>query len=329
LIAVTHTNVFKTTFLYDGWKRLRVKKEFDGSGVLTNETHYVYDGMLAIQERNSNNVPLVTYTRGLDLSGTLDRAGGIGGLLARTDHLPVTSNQMLASAFYHCDGNGNITALLSQNGLMLAWYLYDPFGRSLAQSGPLADANVIRFSSKAFVARIGCYYYGYRFYSPDWQRWLNKDPSEEEGGINLYGFLRNRALNEVDIMGLKVWIFGEYEIDAEWGESFGIIGWDSFSLSYPFEKKITLDFGFSRVTPIVIKQVSGQQPGEVDPPEGMCWVDSATIYEIVVDGPKGRGFTKDVGARAIWWERVEATVKWKRPADYINVTQNTNNTANK
>jgi hypothetical protein len=37
-----------------------------------------------IQERNASNVPTVSYTRGTDLSGSLEGAGGIGGLLARS-----------------------------------------------------------------------------------------------------------------------------------------------------------------------------------------------------------------------------------------------------
>ena len=72
--------------------------------LLTSETRLLYDGYLPVQERDSNNVPLVTYTRGLDMSGTLAGAGGIGGLLARTD-----TN---GSAFYHADGSGNVTALM-------------------------------------------------------------------------------------------------------------------------------------------------------------------------------------------------------------------------
>ncbi|MEI6074614.1 MAG: hypothetical protein WCS94_03515 [Verrucomicrobiota bacterium] len=41
--------------------------------------------MNVIQERDGSNNPKVTYTRGLDLSGTMQGAGGIGGLLARTE----------------------------------------------------------------------------------------------------------------------------------------------------------------------------------------------------------------------------------------------------
>ena len=51
---------------------------------LLSLTEYIYDGNRVIQERDVNNTPTVTYTRGPDLSGTMEGAGGIGGLLARS-----------------------------------------------------------------------------------------------------------------------------------------------------------------------------------------------------------------------------------------------------
>ena len=41
---------------------------------------------MVIQERNSWTLPQVTYTQGKDLRGSLEGAGGTGGLLARTDN---------------------------------------------------------------------------------------------------------------------------------------------------------------------------------------------------------------------------------------------------
>lgn len=40
--------------------------------------------MRVIEERDADNWPQVAYTRGTDLSGSLEGAGGIGGLLARS-----------------------------------------------------------------------------------------------------------------------------------------------------------------------------------------------------------------------------------------------------
>src|SRR5207247_8768526 len=112
-----------------------------GSWVLAQdgERRYLYDGRRVLQERDGNNNPTVTYTRGLDLSGTLGGAGGIGGLLARTD------NSANTHAFYHADGNGNITYMMDSAQGMVASYTYDPFGRTINSSGPVADANVYRF----------------------------------------------------------------------------------------------------------------------------------------------------------------------------------------
>jgi RHS repeat-associated protein len=177
------------------WGPLSFRYETDWN--LASETRYIYDGMLAIQERDGNNVPRVTYTRGLDLSGSLQGAGGIGGLLARTDHSSLTPYH----AFYHADGSGNITALINTNQVVVARYHYDPFGNTLAKSGPLAEANTMRFSSKPIHPPSGMYDFARRWYEPNLQRWLNQDPIEEAGGINLYAFAGNSGLNRIDPFG--------------------------------------------------------------------------------------------------------------------------------
>ncbi|MCX6916677.1 MAG: hypothetical protein NT167_27145, partial [Verrucomicrobia bacterium] len=287
-----------STFAYDGLGRLRTRS--DPSGVV----NYIYDGMRVIQERDGSNGPQVSYTRGLDLSGTFEGAGGIGGLLARSHdftlctnmltvrmtngspylvevwlyhsdtavdfyqgngwwlvpdlanaevyaeavqvppddyrdftfeavggreydlyghgdyyyvqefYVPITATlenyqvglvplgndldwnygesgnvlcgedltgRWLTHTYYHADGNGNITCLVNANQAVVASYRYDPYGNTLAQSGPLAEANTYRFSSKEFHAASELYYYGYRFYDPRMQRWVNRDPLEERG----------------------------------------------------------------------------------------------------------------------------------------------------
>jgi RHS repeat-associated protein len=65
----------------------------------------------------------------------------------------------------------------------------------------MASANVYRFSSKEFHANSGLYYYGYRFYDPNCERWTNRDPLLERGGLNLYGFAHNASVNNLDPNG--------------------------------------------------------------------------------------------------------------------------------
>jgi len=49
----------------------------------------------------------------------------------------------------------------------------------------------------------GVSFYGYRFYSPELGRWINRDPIEEEGGVNVYMFINNNGIAAVDYLGLS------------------------------------------------------------------------------------------------------------------------------
>ena len=197
LTNVFATDLWQVSFLYDGLNRRRVERDYTwqgGAWVKTNEVRFIYDGMQVIQERDTNNNPQVTYTRGLDLSMSLRGSGGIGGLLAHTD-----AN---GSTFYHADGTGNITALMDGNENIVARYEYDSFGRLINKQGSMADANRYRFSSKEYVSQAGIYYYGYRFYDPNCGGFLNLDPIGEAGGINLYRAVGNNPVSRIDPYGL-------------------------------------------------------------------------------------------------------------------------------
>jgi RHS repeat-associated protein len=177
---------------------------FSSKEIHVNSGLYYY-GWRVIQERDDNNTPGVSYTRGTDLSGSLKGAGGIGGLLGRSHGY--SSGNWSTHNFYQADGNGNITYMLNSSQSKVAEYRYDPFGNTISSSGTLADANVYRFSSKQIHVNSGLYYYGERFYDPNTQRWLNRDPIHEDGGINLYAYVGNDSVNDVDPYGLFCFVF--------------------------------------------------------------------------------------------------------------------------
>ncbi len=138
------------------------------------------------------------------VSGSPEGAGGIGGMLARSDGY--SSGSWTSHNYYHADGNGNITYMVNSSQSMVATYRYDPFGNSISQSGSLAGANVYRFSSKAIHVKSGMYYYGYRWYDPNLQRWLNRNPLGEQGDLNLYRFAGNQSVNAIDAWGHAWWL---------------------------------------------------------------------------------------------------------------------------
>jgi RHS repeat-associated protein len=60
----------------------------------------------------------------------------------------------------------------------------------------------------------GVRYYGYRYYSPELGRWLNRDPIEEKGGISVYEFVRNNPSDILDFLGLDLIRNCEWEVEA-------------------------------------------------------------------------------------------------------------------
>jgi hypothetical protein len=112
-------------FTYDYMGRRIQKAVWMNSGsawVVFYTNNYVYDGWnLAAILDGSNNV-LYTFTWGTDLSGTLQGAGGVGGLLSMTYSAPNAGTN--AGTYFFCyDGNGNVMALVNAaNGAIAANY---------------------------------------------------------------------------------------------------------------------------------------------------------------------------------------------------------------
>ena len=171
-----------------------------GDWSLAIDLLFIYDGWNLIAEMDAlnGNELMRTYYWGLDLSGTLQGAGGVGGLLmirARTGGAEV-------DYYTHYDGNGNVLGLIDDSGAIAASYEYDPFGNLIRIDGPYAESNPFRFSTKYTDTETGLIYYGHRYYSPTLARFLNRDPIEEAGGLNLYAFVGNDPANRWDVLGL-------------------------------------------------------------------------------------------------------------------------------
>ena len=107
------------------------------------------------------------------------------------------------------DGNGNVRALVQANAAnpsvsgIVERYAYDGFGRELAGNTPAASSvNTFRFSTKQADPETDMNYYGYRYYDSNNGRWINRDPIAEQGGLNLYGMVKNNTLIAIDLNGL-------------------------------------------------------------------------------------------------------------------------------
>jgi RHS repeat-associated protein len=150
----------------------------------------------------SDNTLVRSYVWGLDLSGSLDGGGGVGGLLWVTLH--TASAAAPGTHFAAYDGNGNVVALVrATTGTETACYEYGPFGEPIRVSGHAAALNPFRFSTKRTDSTADLVLYEYRVYQPSRGRWVSIDPIGERGGLNLYGFVGNNPASRVDPLGLS------------------------------------------------------------------------------------------------------------------------------
>ena len=188
-----------------------------GTADTVTTTRYLYDGWNLLAEVNDAGTAVRTHVWGLDLSGTIQGAGGVGGLLLSTFNAQLSTH---APAY---DGNGNVIAYVDMaSGAKSATYEYTAFGETMINDGAAAAANAFRFSTKYTDDEAGFIYYGHRYYNPSTGRWPNQDPIIDPGFVvsqkndtkfslmsNGYMFVGNDPLNAIDRLGLTK-IYGNW-----------------------------------------------------------------------------------------------------------------------
>jgi RHS repeat-associated protein len=179
------TQDHRVEYTYGADSFVRVIKKYVDE-VLTEETRLVRDGYLIVQERDGSNTPLRSYV------WSSDALGGIGALTAM-----VQDSQVY---YYLFDGRGNVASVVDDSANVVAGYVYDAFGELKTVTGSLEQP--FRFSTKYYDGGTGLVDFGYRFYVAEIGRWLNRDPLDTKGGVNLFTYVGNNPLNYVDPYGL-------------------------------------------------------------------------------------------------------------------------------
>jgi RHS repeat-associated protein len=205
----------KLDFAYDakGRRIQKIVSTWSGLEYVPQSTNnFIYDGWNLIATLNPQSSIIESFMWGNDLSGSMQGAGGVGGLLEVSYHGSTTTN-----CFPAYDGNGNIAALINAaDGTVVANYEYGPFGEVIRVTGPMAKLNPFRFSTKYQDEESDLLYYGYRYYKPSTGTWPNRDPMGEPGfevlrhgkvnirgsWSNLYGFTLNDSVDQYDLLGL-------------------------------------------------------------------------------------------------------------------------------
>ncbi len=189
------------SYLPDGRWSQRIVSSWNGSAYVPQSTNrFVWDDKVLLAMLDQTNGLTMSFLRGNDLSGSMQGAGGVGGLLA-------VSFKTNGTHFVAYDGNGNVAALINAaDGTQSADYEYGPFGEPVRETGMAGKLMPIRFSTQFADDLKGESKYLYRPEGWSIGNWLQRDPEEEKGGKNLYSMLANDLVNKLDY-------FGRYEID--------------------------------------------------------------------------------------------------------------------
>ena len=203
--------------VWDAWNRLVEVKDESGASVQKN----AYDGLTCRITREVASV--VTHTYWSNRWKPLEERTGSATTAARSylwGERPGHRDELVLRD-RDTDGNGSLddrlyatmdyfngTAILNTSGVVQERYAYSAFGVSRVMAGdfsPRTSSNFawdFGFQGQFRDGETGWYNYGYRFYVPFLGRWINRDPIEEKGGINLYRFVGNHPINTYDRLGL-------------------------------------------------------------------------------------------------------------------------------
>ncbi len=180
----------------------RFEKKVTVDGAVTFHQRYSYNGFLQIAafdvttevadgvENDVLTVAVTTHWDPVETAATRP--------LAFVDH----SGDVPVTYFYTHDLTKNICEVLDVSGAIVTAYDYTPFGAVTASNS--ATPNTLTFSSEVLDAETALVYYNYRHYNPADGRWINRDPIDEQGGMNLYAMVGNG-------MGILCDYLGYYE----------------------------------------------------------------------------------------------------------------------
>ena len=167
---------------------------YDADGMRIGRTNgtdtysYIYNGSLLSQMTRN----------GRDMFFTYDAMG-----------MPATLTYRGIVFFYVTNLQGDVMALMDEEGNIVVEYLYDAWGNLLSITGAMANTlgiwNPLTYRGYVYDHDTGLYYLQSRYYNPEIGRFLNADVYASTGqgllGNNMFGYCGNNPVNYLDQTG--------------------------------------------------------------------------------------------------------------------------------
>ena len=182
--------------------------------VAFNGNTFSYDGFGNRTQKNSNttyydcnNNVMFEYANGREIDWYRDSTGVIGCGVASVD---VSGTYWLRK-----DILGNVVAILTDGGIVVARYIYDAWGNhkvvdntgnEITDTAHIGNINPYRYRGYYFDTETGLYYLKSRYYDPETGRFISIDDisfadPDTINGLNLYAYCCNNPVMHVDPTG--------------------------------------------------------------------------------------------------------------------------------
>jgi RHS repeat-associated protein len=192
LIGITRilspTETRKTELQYNGMGS-RVGKTELLNGAVQTSIKYQYGDTGVLQERSADGgTVLKTYTS-----------------QGEQFYSFVNNQTSIINRYYTRDHLGSVREVVTSTGAVFVRYDYTPYGERSRVAGSFATFEAEKgYTGHDYHVDSGLILTRFRAYDPRTARWLSRDPIQETGGMNLYGYVGGDPVNGVDRLGLDV-----------------------------------------------------------------------------------------------------------------------------
>ena len=168
-----------------------------GAATEIEEIHqYIYAGGKLLRETISDG----TTTKTLDFN--YDNVGMPYSLI-------YNNGSSTKTYYYIANLQGDVMYLVDANGVQVAAYDYDPYGKVITSTGNLAEINPLRYRGYYYDTETGFYYLQSRYYDPEICRFINADSYASTGqsylGYNMFAYCANNPIAYTDLEGEAPW----------------------------------------------------------------------------------------------------------------------------
>ena len=185
--------------------------EWDAENRLTainqgaNRSEFSYDGVgrrVEIVEKKNGSVMTNNYFLWCGNTICEVRDGAITLRRLQPQGEALTSITGTTNYFYTKDHLGSIREAVDTNGVIVTRYDYDPYGRMNIMADALKPTFAFSGHFDHYVS--GFYLTLYRPLNSATARWMSRDPLGETQGLNLYSYVSNAPIRNIDPYGLFI-----------------------------------------------------------------------------------------------------------------------------